>query len=58
MKQLIHSPEGARRFLRMFAELLALAAGGLAVVKGWVRGPVLTHGEAWEDECADCERYF
>lgn len=32
MRRIAYSPTGTRRFLRLFGGLLALAAGGLAIV--------------------------
>lgn len=44
------------KLLVLLAPIVALVVGAYVVLRSY--NPECSHGEAWEDECADCERYF
>jgi hypothetical protein len=44
------------KLLLILLPFIALIVGGYYVFRNY--NPACEHGEAWEEECADCERYF
>lgn len=55
----IHKDYTPNRYLGVFQVAHAIACAALLCLYGLLKGgEVLGHGEEWEEECRDCERYF